>query len=248
MKIKQYKIDILNLFVNEMKNYKKTKEIEEKKEKDELMQKYKFKIVIENMNFKLKKYIYMCILEMLCKYLYLKASNPTHTLFLPKLPITSEINDNIIENEVKLINKEKILRLKNLINNKIKEQKNILHKAFIKFYYQGLLYNNINSNTNDNINPINNQLDINNKLDKSELVVLFNENDFKTRKLQNIINNKIRNDNERLKLLFYKFFYKGIISSIYKNPKKQKDKNNISNGIYVKKGYEKKKSFNKNKK
>ena len=237
LKKKQNKIDILQIHLNEMKNIPNKKEIEEKK--DEIIQKYKFKIMVENMNFKLKKYIYMCFLEMVCKYLYIKASNSSQSLSIPKSKIITKINkidDNITTEEEKIINKEneKISKLKKLINNKIKEEKDALHKAFIKLYYQDLINNNnIKNNNNDN------------KLNNSELI-LFNEKDFKIKKLQNIVINKIRKDNDILKLIFYKFFYKGIISSIFKNTIKPKEKT-ITKNIYIKKGYEYKKIFNKNK-
>ena len=254
LKVKDYKIKMLHKYLTKIKNIKNINEIEEKREKDELINRYKFKHIIENINYKLRKYICICFLEMVYKYLYLKASNPN-----PSYTLKSKINSLIIQDKEK-INNEKRLKLKNLINYKIKEQKYFVHKAFIVFYYQGLLNNNNFNKSNSIISIINtnkkinsrNKINSNNNNNKfcyninNNEIILFKGNDLKIKKLEKLINTNIRKNNEQLKFIFYKFYYKGVISTLYKNAIKQKENFNNNNNIYIKKGYESRKNFNKN--
>ena len=263
LKVKDYKIKMLHKYLTKIKNIKNINEIEEKREKEELINRYKFKRIIENINYKLRKYICLCFLEMVYKYLYLKASNPNPSYTLnSQINSLKKYNENymIIEDKEK-INNEKRLKLKNLINYKIKEQKYCVHKAFIVFYYQGLLNNNNLNKSNSIISIINtnkkinsrNQINSNNNNNNkfcnkinNNGIILFNGNDVKIKKLEKLINNNIRKNNEQLKFIFYKFYYKGVISTLYKNAIKQKENFNDNNNIYIKKGYESRKNFYKN--
>ena len=148
-------------------------------------------------------------------------------------------NNNLIQLKMEEKNNKdyKNQKLKKLINEKIKQDKNILNKIFIKFYYQGLLINNNIKNNN-----ITNQ--------KENISSFINkENEIKAKKIkivQKLVMNNIKKDKCQLKFLFYKFFYNGIISTLKSNIPINQNKKKIDNKIYVKRVYENRKISNKN--
>ena len=148
-------------------------------------------------------------------------------------------NNNLIQLKMEEKNNKdyKNQKLKKLINEKIKQDKNILNKIFIKFYYQGLLINNNIKNNN-----ITNQ--------KENISSFINkENEIKAKKIkivQKLVMNNIKKDKCQLKFLFYKFFYNGIISTLKSNIPINQNKKKTDNKIYVKRVYENRKINNKN--
>ena len=73
----------------------------------------------------------------------------------------------------------------------------------------------------------------------------FKDNESKMKRnkvLQKLVNNNYRKYKVNLRLLFYKFYYNGIIFSLQKNYCKIKQKSKDNNNIYIRKGFEYKKN------
>lgn len=227
----------LKYFCN-IKKLENEKEIEEKYKKYNLEKIITFKNVLEKINFKFKKYVYLLFLKMFYKSFYSKDKAQKQLLYIPKYKIkltklnTRSNSLEIIkeeENNDNKENKKEIQKFKNLIMAKIKDDKNYLNKIFLKFYYQGLLFNN----------------NLNNKKEKNS-IESFKENEkvfAQRRSIIKLINKNTNRNIVQLKFFFYKFYYNGIISSLKINLDNN-NKNYIENKIYTKKSN--KKNNNKN--
>ena len=256
--IKEYKRQMFHNYLNKINKMKRINDIEDKIKKDELVKMDKFKNVINGINYKLMKYVYVYFIKMCCKYIYSNRKINRPSLYIPKSKIKASyihINDTSLRKE-EILNKEKILKIKYLVKNKIKEERNFLHKRFIKFYYQSLLSNNI-INNNSIINIINtkknknyscqnnnNYNNFSHRMKNNELLS-FKDNESKMKRnkvLQKLVNNNYRKYKVNLRLLFYKFYYNGIIFSLQKNYCKIKQKSKDNNSIYIRKGFEYKKN------
>ena len=259
LKIKEYKREKFHQYLNVIKN------INNKNKKEELIKIYELKNILNKIKNKLRIYVYINFIKIYYKYLYSCVNSNKPSLYIPKskiktkyININKQITDNSKKEEDQLyLDIDKKQKLKNLVNKKIKDNKNFLNFEFHKFYYQGLLnYNIINNNSiiniintkkNKNYSNQNNDNYINK--DKNIELYSFNEEDSQIEKikiLQKLINNIMKRKKEQLKIIFYKFYYNGIIFSLNKKLQKQKNINNNNNNIYIKKGYEYKKNYNKN--
>ena len=193
--------------------------VEDNEKKDKLFKINGLKNVLEIINNDFRKMIYEPFFKIFYKSLYLKELNQKPLLYISK---TKMKNMNIINRENSLR-----FKLKKIIQNKINKQYNVLQKIFIKFYYQCLLNRN---NSNNNYFIINKR--------NENLFGLCNQNKIdQINQLGKLVNNKNKKNKELLKLLFHKFYYKGIISSIKINNQKSNENKNI----YIKKGFENKK-------
>ena len=256
--IKEYKRQMFHNYLNKINKMKRINDIEDKIKKDELVKMDKFKNVINGINYKLMKYVYVYFIKMCCKYIYSNRKINRPSVYIPKSKIKASyihINDTSLRKE-EILNKEKILKIKYLVKNKIKEERNYLNKKFIKFYYQSLLSNNI-INNNSIINIIstkknknyscqnnNNYNNFSHRIKNNELLS-FKDNESKIKRnkvLLKLVNNRYRKHKVNLRLLFYKFYYNGIIFSLQKNYCKIKQKSKDNNSIYIRKGFEYKKN------
>jgi len=257
--IKEYKRKMFHNYLNKIKKMKRISDEEDKMEKNELIKMNKFKSVLDGINYKLMKYVYTYFIKMCYLYMHSNKKINRPSIYIPKSKIKASfmhLNDTSMRKE-EILNKEKILKLKYLIKNKIKEERNYLHKRFIKFYYQSLLNNNI-INNNSIINIINtkknknyscqnnnNYNNFSHRIKNSE-ILSFKDTETKIKRnkaLQKIINNNYRKYIVNLRLLFYKFYYNGIIFSLQKNYCKIKQKSKDNNNIYIRKGFEYKKNY-----
>jgi len=256
--IKEYKRQKFHNYLSKINKMKRINDIEDNLRKDELIKMNKFKNVIGGINYKLMKYVYVFFIKMCDKYIYSNRKINRPSLYIPKSKIKASymlINDISMRKE-EISNKEKILKIKYLVKNKIKEERNYLHKRLIKFYYQSLLSNNI-INNNSIINIINtkknknyscqnnnNYNNFSHRIKNNELLS-FKDNESKIKRnkvLQKLVNNNYRKYKVNLRLLFYKFYYNGIIFSLQKNYCKIKQKSKDNNNIYIRKGFEYKKN------
>jgi len=257
--IKEFKRKMFHNYLNKINKMKRISDEEDKMEKDEIIKMNKFKNVLDGINFKLMKYVYTYFIKMCYIYMHSNKKINRPSIYIPKSKIKASfmhLNDTSMRKE-EILNKEKILKLKYLIKNKIKEEINFLHKRFIKFYYQSLLNNNI-INNNSIINIINtkknknyscqnnnNYNNFSHRIKNSE-ILSFKDTETKIKRnkaLQKIINNNYRKYIVNLRLLFYKFYYNGIIFSLQKNYCKIKQKSKDNNNIYIRKGFEYKKNY-----
>jgi hypothetical protein len=155
---------------------------------------HKMKFVLDLIDSKFKKDIYKQFFKILYKYMYIKENmNQKKLLYVPKTKI---IKGKITVNKDSSNDKNK--RLKNIVKNKINKDKNLFNQIFKKFYYKGLLYNNLI------------ERDI--KLEQRK-------------KLKNIINNNMKKNRNHFKIIFNKFYYNGIIASI-KNSNSENNNSN----------------------
>ena len=155
---------------------------------------HKMKFVLDLIDSKFKKDIYKQFFKILYKYMYIKENmNQKKLLYVPKTKI---IKGKITVNKDSSNDKNK--RLKNIVKNKINKDKNLFNQIFKKFYYKGLLYNNLI------------ERDI--KLEQRK-------------KLKNIINNNMKKNINHFKIIFNKFYYNGIIASI-KNSNSENNNSN----------------------
>ena len=155
---------------------------------------HKMKFVLDLIDSKFKKDIYKQFFKILYKYMYIKENmNQKKLLYVPKTKI---IKGKITVNKDSSNDKNK--RLKNIVKNKINKDKNLFNQIFMKFYYKGLLYNNLI------------ERDI--KLEQRK-------------KLKNIINNNMKKNRNHFKIIFNKFYYNGIIASI-KNSNSENNNSN----------------------
>ena len=155
---------------------------------------HKMKFVLDLIDSKFKKDIYKQFFKILYKYMYMKENmNQKKLLYVPKTKI---IKGKITVNKDSSNDKNK--RLKNIVKNKINKDKNLFNQIFKKFYYKGLLYNNLI------------ERDI--KLEQRK-------------KLKNIINNNMKKNINHFKIIFNKFYYNGIIASI-KNSNSENNNSN----------------------
>ena len=214
------------IFYRYIINTKKLINIEYEK-KDELLKISRLKNGLNIINYNFRKFMYNIFVKIIFNFLYLKEINQKRLLYIPKakikaIKITNNENIGKIENND---NKEKCNKLKNIIQKKIYKQNNILQKIFIKFYYQSLLNNN-SPNNNFVINMKNKNIQ-----NCSNIKIQ------RINKLEKIVINKRKKNEELLKLSFSKFYYKGIIFSLKLNIQKANENKNI----YIKKGFENKK-------
>ena len=210
-------------YLNNIKNKKQNKnENKENKEKDELNKIYKFNNIIENIIVKFRNNMCALFLAKFYKFLFLKEVARKAKLFIPKYKIQiTKVNNNddsLKKKYSELIIKEKKQILKRLIKNKIKKQTFLLYKKFIKFYYLGVLNNNIN-NSNSFTNIIN-----------TSAHKIYSSRD------------NIFNHNNKIKDIEITLINKKEINS----GQNQNKRNENINNIYIKKLYETK-NFNKNK-
>ena len=257
--IKEYKRKMFHNYLNKINLLKKINDEEDRMEKDEIIKMNKFKNVLDGINFKLMKYVYTYFIKMCYLNMHSNKKINRPSIYIPKSKIKASfmhLNDTSMRKE-EILNKEKILKLKYLVKNKIKEERNYLHKRFIKFYYQSLLNNNI-INNNSIINIINtkknknyscqnnnNYNNFSHRIKNSE-ILSFKDTETKIKRnkaLQKIMNNNYRKYIVNLRLLFYKFYYNGIIFSLQKNYCKIKQKSKDNNNIYIRKGFEYKKNY-----
>ena len=156
---------------------------------------HKLKFVLDLIDCKLKKDTYKHFFKILYKYMYMKENmNQKKLLYVPKTKIIKgRINANKDCN-----NDDKNKKLKNIIKNKINKDKNLINQIFMKFYYKGLLYNN---------------------MIKSDIKLA------QKKKLKSIINNNMKKNRNHFKMIFYKFYYNGIIAFI-KNNNSEKNNSN----------------------
>ena len=156
---------------------------------------HKMKFVLDLIDSKFKKDIYKQFFKILYKCMYMKENmNQKKLLYIPKTKIVKgKINVNKDSN-----NDVKNKRLKNIVKNKINKDKNLFNQIFMKFYYKGLLYNNM--------------IESNIKLEQRK-------------KLKSIINNNMKKNRNHFKIIFNKFYYNGIIASIKNNNSKNNNSN-----------------------
>ena len=137
-------------------------------------------------------------------------------------------NGYIIGKEEEESNKIRNKKLKDLIKNKIKQNKEFMHKMLSKFYYKGLLFIlNTKENNYKNLDiPLQNNIRIKNGQDiprgnvsnkeiKNKEQKINNTN--KLRCLNKLLLKKDKEMKDILKCYYFKFYYNGIIFSLQNN-------------------------------
>ena len=161
--------------------------------------------------------------KLLLKYLILEKDGKVREIKRKMLHRYADVIKNLDELE-----SIRITKFKNVI-----EKMNIYLKKYVYIYFFQMMYKNLYLREA-----------YKNKENNSQSLLIRGEE--KSKILKKIIFNSMKKKNEIIKILFYKFYYKGIIFSLaqQKNNDNQSPSNKNGNNIYVKKRFENKNGNN----
>jgi len=161
--------------------------------------------------------------KLLLKYLIMEKDGKVREIKRKMLHRYADVIKNLDELE-----SIRITKFKNVI-----EKMNIYLKKYVYIYFFQMLYKNLYLREAYKNRENNSQS-------------LLSKGEEKSKILKKIIFNSMKKKNEIIKILFYKFYYKGIIFSLaqQKNNDNQSPSNKNGNNIYVKKRFENKNGNN----
>ena len=161
----------------------------------------------------------------------------------------NKINDELSKDAIEKKKAERNKQLKDLVVKRLKEIRNDMHKAFTKFYYQGLLVakheNKENKENKENLenkdNKDSKEIKIsgneeNNEITKGPTILRGKKKDKtnpaldrrnKARNLRKLMMKKEKEKMDKLRSYFYKFYSNGMLLQLKKNAKKSFSAKNV---------------------
>ena len=149
----------------------------------------------------------------------------------------NKINDQLSKEAIEKQKTERNKQLKDLVVKRLKEIKHDMHKAFTKFYYQGLLVAKHENKENKNSEEIKiSGNEENNEITKGPTILRGKKKDNnnpaldrrnKARNLRKLMMKKEKEKMDKLRFYFYKFHSNGMLYQLKKNAKKSFSAKNV---------------------